>query len=111
MKIGHYRDVPSTKPLPGVTKRVVIGPEDGAQNFILRVFEVEPGCKSPDHAHDWEHEIFILAGQGKARDREGKETPIAEGTALFIPGGENHCLINTGSDVLRFICVIPTGAE
>lgn len=59
----------------------------------------------------WEHEIFILAGKGVARDQDGKETPISEGTAVFIPGRENHCLINQGGDVLRFICLIPTGVE
>lgn len=112
MKIRDYRDVQSTEPMPGVKKRVVIGPEEGAPNFIMRVFEVAPGLTSPDHAHPWEHdEIYILAGQGAARDRDGMETPIGEGSTLFIPGGENHCMINRGIDILRFVCVIPTGAE
>ena len=111
MKIVDYRKVPATAPLPGVTKRVVIGPDDGAQNFIMRVFEIAPGHTSPDHAHFWEHEIFILAGKGVVRDQDGTETPIGEGTAVFIPGGKNHCLINQGEDVLRFICIIPTGVE
>jgi len=29
----------------------------------------------------------------------------------FLMKGENHCLINQGGDVLRFICIIPTGVE
>jgi quercetin dioxygenase-like cupin family protein len=111
MKIVDYRKVPATAPLPGVTKRVPIGPDDGAQNFIMRIFEIAPGHTSPDHAHPWEHEIFILAGKGVARDQDGKETPLGEGTAVFIPGGETHCLINQGGDALRFICLIPSGVE
>ena len=59
----------------------------------------------------WEHEVFILAGKGVVRDQNGTETPIGEGTTVFIPGGENHCLINQGGDALRFICLIPTGVE
>ena len=111
MKIRHYRDVPPTEPLPGVQKRVVIGPDEGAENFVTRVFEIAPGRTSPDHAHPWEHEIFILAGEGAARDRDGMETPIGEGSALFLPAGERHCLINNGNKILRFICIIPAGVE
>jgi quercetin dioxygenase-like cupin family protein len=111
MKVVDYRKVPATVPLPGVTKRVPIGPDDGAPNFIMRLFEIEPGHSSPNHAHLWEHEIFILAGYGVVRDQTGAETPVGEGAAIFIPGGENHCLINRGGDVLRFICLIPTGVE
>jgi quercetin dioxygenase-like cupin family protein len=111
MKIADYRKVPATAPLPGVTKRVLIGPDDGAQNFIMRVFDIAPGHTSPDHAHFWEHEIFVLSGKGVVRDTGGAEAPVGEGTTVFIPGGENHCLINRGEDPLRFICIIPTGAE
>jgi quercetin dioxygenase-like cupin family protein len=111
MNIRHFRDVLATEPMPGVKKRIVIGPDEGAQNFIMRVFEVAPGLTSPDHTHPWEHEVFILAGEGAARDRDGKETAIGEGMALFIPSGEKHCLINKGKDVLRFVCVIPAGME
>ena len=89
MKIRHYGDVPATEPMPGVKKQVVIGPDEGAPNFIMRVFEVATGLTSPDHAHPWEHEIFILAGEGAARDKDGKETPFGEGSTLFSPPGKN----------------------
>jgi quercetin dioxygenase-like cupin family protein len=111
MKICHYRDVAFTEPIQGFKKRVVIGPDEGAPNFIMRVFEVAPGFTSPDHAHAWEHEIFILAGEGAVRDQNGKESPFGEGYTLFLPAEEKHCLINRGRDVLRFICIIPTGVE
>lgn len=111
MKIRHYRDVPTTEPIPGVKKRVVIGPDEGAENFIMRVFDIAPGHTSPDHAHPWEHEVFILSGEGAARDEAGKEMPIGGGSTLFLPAGEKHCLINKGKDALRFICIIPTGVE
>ena len=40
----------SVKPvqmLEGVTMRMVIGPDQGAPHFNLRVFEVEPGASTP----------------------------------------------------------------
>ena len=89
MKIRHYRDVPATEPMPGVKKEVVIGPDEGAENFIMRVFEVAPGLTSPDHAHPWEHEIFILAGEGAARDGRERKRPSERGAPFFSPPGKN----------------------
>jgi len=100
-----------TKPveeLPGVHKRVVIGEEDGAPNFCMRVFEVEPCSSTPSHSHPWEHEIFVLAGQGAAVSGQ-EETPIAKDSVIFVPPEEHHCFVNKGDGLLRIICVIPTG--
>ncbi len=91
---------------PGVTMRVVIGPDEGAPTFTMRVFEVQPGSATPLHSHWWEHEVFVLSGKGLAR-RGADEVPIAHGSTVFVPGGELHQFKNAGDDVLRFICVIP----
>lgn len=111
MIVQHYQDVPATAPLPGVSKRIVCGETEGARNFIMRIFEVAPGHNSPIHTHPWEHEVFILAGRGVARDQNGQERPIGEGSVLFIPADENHCMINRGDETLRFVCIIPAGME
>ena len=108
MKVKHYLDVKASEELPGVAVRVVIGEDDGAPNFKMRVFEVEPGSSSPSHSHPWEHEIFILSGKGVAVSEQG-ETPIAKDSVIFIPPDEHHCLVNKGNDILRFICLIPLG--
>ena len=47
MKIRDYRDIQATAPMPGVSKRVPIGPEEGAPNFIMRVFEISPRSYKP----------------------------------------------------------------
>ncbi|OGO06107.1 MAG: hypothetical protein A2Z76_00555 [Chloroflexi bacterium RBG_13_56_8b] len=106
MKIAKYADTKPTRELPGVLKREVITARDGAPNFCMRVFEVEPGSATPEHAHPWEHEAFILSGRGVVRGGQG-ETDIGEGSVVFIAPGEQHCFINTGKQVLRFICLIP----
>ncbi len=106
MKVINYADTKPTQELPGVLKREVITARDGAPNFCMRVFEVEPGSSTPDHSHPWEHEVFILAGQGVVRGEPG-ETAIGAGSVVFIAPGEQHCFINTGDQVLRFICLIP----
>ena len=110
MKIHHYRDV-SSEPLEdpgadGVLRRVVIGEAEGASNFIMRVFEVTPGGHTPRHRHDFEHEVFVLGGSGICLHSGGK-APVAAGSVLFIPGGEEHQFQNTGKDTLEFICLVP----
>jgi quercetin dioxygenase-like cupin family protein len=92
--------------MDGVTMRVVIGPEEGAPYFNMRVFEVQPGYAAPHHSHWWEHEIFVLSGQGVVKTDQG-DLPIQHGSTVLIPGGEMHQIRNAGDGVLRFICLIP----
>ena len=106
MKISNYLDTKPSKERPGVIKREVITAKDGAPHFCMRVFEVEPGSTTPSHSHPWEHEIFILYGQGVVIGEQG-ETSIGKDSVIFIAPDEPHCLVNTGSEVLRFICLIP----
>jgi quercetin dioxygenase-like cupin family protein len=106
MKVCHYRDIPPDREIPGVALHPVISAEDGAPHFSMRVFEVQPGASTPFHSHWWEHEVFILAGRGKLRGNE-REWDLAPDHAVYVPGDEEHCFVNTGSEVLRFICCIP----
>jgi quercetin dioxygenase-like cupin family protein len=106
MKIAKYSDTKPTQEMPGVTKREVITARDGAPNFCMRVFEVEPDSTTPNHTHPWEHEVFVLAGTGVAKGDQG-ESEISQGSVVFIAPDERHCFINTGAQVLRFICLIP----
>jgi quercetin dioxygenase-like cupin family protein len=110
MKILHYEEMKAdpvtTEGAKGVTVRWLIAKEDGAQNFAMRLFEVESGGSTPLHTHPAEHEVFILEGEG-AVWREEKEVPFRPGTAIFVPPGEKHCFKHKGEGVLRFLCMIP----
>ena len=108
MIVRDYREVDSkpSEGVEGVTIRWVITKEDSAPNFAMRVIEVEPGCATPHHRHEWEHEVFVLAGTGAVKGEDG-ERPILEGSVVFVPSGERHQFANTGNTVLRFICLIP----
>ena len=112
MKIIHYTEAEpkhfNTNAVKGVTGRVLIGKADGAKNFCMRMFEVAEGGCSPRHSHDWEHEIFIHSGNGKAF-KNGEWVDIKPGNVLFIPNNEEHQLRNTGITPLVFICLIPSG--
>lgn len=114
MKIVDYKDVPSHEvnidAAKGVTGRVLIGKEDQANNFCMRIFTVKPGGFTPRHSHKWEHEIFVHSGIGKVyQNKEWSE--VTSGTAVFIPGNEEHQLMNGGGEDFVFICLIPSGVD
>lgn len=90
----------------GVNVRWLISKEIGAPNFAMREFEIEPGGYTPYHTHHWEHEVYVLEGEGVAVGPEG-EHPIKPGTVVFVPGGEEHNFRNTGDIPLRFLCLVP----
>ena len=107
MKVSNYLEAKPIQELPGVVKREVITADDGAPNFCMRVFELEPGSSTPFHSHPWEHEVFILSGRGMVVS-EQKETLVAGDSVVFIPADEKHNFVNNGNESLRFICLIPT---
>jgi len=84
----------------------LITEKDGAKNFFMRLFTIEPGGYTPLHSHNWEHEVFILEGEGKVMSN-GKEMLFKSGDVIFIPPNEGHQFLNTGKNSLRFICLVP----
>ena len=86
--------------------RVLIGPEDRAENFHMRRFRVLPGGHTPYHAHDWEHEVYILSGRGELTTAEGA-TPFQAGDFVFVDPNLEHNFKNDGDEELVFLCLIP----
>ena len=92
MKVKNYKDVEGEKIGKGVVMRWVISHNDGAPNFYMRIVEAEPGTEGPPfHNHDYEHEMFILQGEGTLVSDKG-ERPVKAGDVIFIPPNENHTL-------------------
>lgn len=113
MKIAKYADITATHinndVAKGVAARVVIGKNDGANNFCMRVFEIASGGNTPKHAHDWEHEMFIHAGEGEIYAK-GQWNKVKAGTVVFIPGNEEHQIRNAGKELLAVVCLVPSKA-
>lgn len=109
MKKFHYQEVQADQAENGASKvkvRWLITKELGATNFAMRLFEMDVGGYSPHHQHAWEHEVFILKGQGLVLGGD-KEQHFSKGDVIFIPKGEKHQLKNTGDQPVHFLCLIP----
>lgn len=90
----------------GASMAVMVGRADGAPNFAIRHFRVEPGGHTPRHSHDYEHEVFIVEGVGEVL-LEGEYRPIRAGDVVYVPADEEHQFRVTGDTPLRFLCVVP----
>ncbi len=113
MKIFHYETVKAKDVEGGASKtkmRLLITKEIGAANFAMRLFEMESGGFSPLHTHSWEHEVFILEGEGLVFDGE-KVASFKAGDVVFIPSDELRQFKNSGKKPLKFLCLIPYNEE
>lgn len=94
----------------GARIRILIGPNDGAANFHMRHFEVDPGGCTPHHAHDFEHEVLVLKGSGTAKSETG-DRPFKTGDVIYVPPNEKHQFCNTSKESCEFICLIPAPCD
>ncbi len=84
----------------------LIAGDDGAPNFAMRRFRVEPGGYTPYHHHPYEHEVYVLSGEGQVRIND-KTYDITADTVVFVPPDVMHQFRNTGESDLVFLCIIP----
>jgi quercetin dioxygenase-like cupin family protein len=108
MRVQNHTEVPSNEVTmegsSGCRVRWLIG-----EGFAMREFEVAPGGHTPRHMHDYEHEVFVLAGNGVVMDGD-QERPLKAGDVVFVSPNDVHQFRNTGSEPMRFLCLIPNSA-
>jgi quercetin dioxygenase-like cupin family protein len=110
MIIKNNKDVPEVVPeedgVKDVLKKVLIGPEDGSENIIMRKFKVLPGGHTPLHSHKLTHVVKIETGKGVLISEKGEETVLTPGQSLFIDRHEKHQFRNPYDEPFEFICTI-----
>ncbi len=94
----------------GATVRWLISRADGAPNFAMRVFELEPGGSTPRHKHAWEHEVYILEGAAEVVTDSGPAA-VSPGDAVLVLPEERHQFRNTGQASAKFLCMVPLPPE
>ena len=113
MKVAHYEAIEKQPvEMEGAERchvRWLIQSSDGAPNFAMRQFEVAPGGFTPRHHHPYEHEVFVLEGEGTILEGN-QEHPLAPGTTVYVAPDEVHQFRNTGETPLKFLCLVPNSA-
>jgi len=110
MKHVHYDQVEAEEVrMPGAEKVIVrwlVSPQDGAPNFYMRRYELAPGGRTPRHKHPWEHEVYILEGEGTVFGA-GRESPFRAGDVIYIAPEEEHDFVADAAKPVAFLCLIP----
>ncbi|RDI71616.1 cupin domain-containing protein [Halopelagius longus] len=94
----------------GMSKGVLLDDSDGAPNFAVRRFVLEPGASVPKHTNEVEHEQYVLSGRYTV-GIEGEEYEVAAGDSLLIPSGAVHWYRNDAEEEGSFLCAVPNGDD
>lgn len=113
MQIQQASDVPQNRVdmegAEGCQVRWLLGENVGAANFAMREFEIAPGGHTPRHFHPYEHEVYVLAGNGVVVDGD-QQRPLSAGDVVYVAPDDVHQFKNTGGEPMKFLCLIPNSA-
>ena len=103
--------LPATRIAAGTATemQVLVGPEQGAPNFVLRRFIMGEGGGMPRHTNLVEHEQYVL--RGRARITIGDAVhEVKPDTTLYIPAGAVHSY-QVLEAPFEFLCVVPNAPD
>ena len=113
MDIKRVEDVPANAVevdgASGVQIQWLVGAEDRPEHFYMRLFILQPGGHTPQHDHRWEHEVFVLEGEGTVVTADGEQR-IGRSSVIHVRPGETHQFCNSGDRPLKFLCLVPVTA-
>jgi len=109
--VRHADDVRFTDVAAGkqTSMQVLLGPSEGAPNFVLRRFRMAEGGGIPLHTNEVEHEQYVLSG--RARITIGNtQHDVGPNDTLYIPAGVPHAY-EVVEGPFEFLCVVPNAPD
>ena len=99
--------------MPGVInafKKSLIGPREGWEGWVMRLFTLrDKGC-TPRHAHPWPHINYVTGGKGMLY-LDGKEHHLETGSVAYVPAGVEHQFLGLGGEDFSFLCIVPEDGD
>ncbi len=110
MFVSHIDEIKKFKiesdAVKGVEKQVLISPDQGWSDYVMRRFSLEKGGFAPKHTHPWPHITYVLEGEGELF-LEGEIYPLTAGSVSYIPNDALHQIRASEDHPLVFLCIVP----
>lgn len=110
MFIGNENEVFATAmshpEVKNASMKVLISPQEGWRDYVMRMVELDRDGYSPRHVHAWPHINYVVEGKGLLH-MDGKDSPMEAGAFAYVPAGVLHQYRNAGDSKFRFICIVP----
>ena len=73
---------------------------------VCALMRLSPGHEVGRHRHEGDGEVFyILSGHGRYL-LEGELVDVEAGDVLFVDDGEEHYMVNSGTEDLEYFAVV-----
>ncbi len=103
------KEITDLEDAENVEKEVLLGFSEDVETFAMRRFTLGNGGHTPYHSHGWEHEVYVLAGEGRIRT-EDENRVLSPGDAVYVPSNETHQFVSE-SEGFKFLCLVPKRGE
>jgi quercetin dioxygenase-like cupin family protein len=114
MFIGKEEDIEkiyyNNEHIKDVIKQVAVGPKQGWEGYVMRIFTIKNGGYTARHSHDWPHINYIIEGSGTLHIN-GKDNPVEQGSVAYVPNNATHQFMANKGTNLKFICIVPEKGE
>lgn len=109
--INQCKEIPvQMEGVKDVSKQVLVGYEQGWQDYTMRAFTIKKGGNTPLHSHPWLHVNYVISGEG-VLTLSGKDYKLTKGSIAFVPGDTGHQFQNPGEKDFTFICIVPAAGD
>ena len=96
--------------MKAVEKQILIGPDQGWGDHVMRLFTLGPGGYAPRHSHPWPHIMYVVEGRGNLF-MDGSDHPLTPGSVAYVPSEIEHQVSNAGDGSFVFMCIVPKIGE
>jgi quercetin dioxygenase-like cupin family protein len=96
--------MPASERWSGLSRSVLVGPEQGAVHTELAVGSLAPGGWLNRHFHSFEEALYVLGGE-LLLEIDGHHHRLIRGDYALMPVGTWHALANAGSESTRWLSV------
>jgi quercetin dioxygenase-like cupin family protein len=96
--------MPGSVTSSGLSRAVLVGPDQGAVHTELAVGALAPGGWLQRHFHSFEETLYVLAGE-LLLEIDGHAHRLVTGDFALMPVGTWHALGNAGAEQVRWLSV------